>query len=356
MTKINKLFSNTRYADTIKQLLHPLRKFPLTLEQSGEAARRWDFPSDHLPVYGRVNNCQMGSANILNNSYISHIQNIPSWSESSLVTESKIPSTTYPGMSLREEKMVRHLYKILVEERKLDILGLQECSDRMCHLLKKIFEPLNIGVIVGDGKWNNHATTLVNLDTYVIRDTKITPIFHRDIPKFKGLVWDEWRPAVDVRVEAKKRCIGFPEEHRVLNVHISSTNQNNFYKLARLYEVRSYLDAFPTKRSPLTVLGDFNANENLIEKVFNGDYISLRTYHTQIECVPANKPHLVSIDDIRTRPPKNAHQMIELRPLPLQDIDPLAHKNFEEIFKPLINTQVQRRQILSETQVERPAL
>lgn len=314
--------------------LHPLRNISLTAEQNQQAAKLWSHSSDHLPTYARVNECRFGTHNVLNNDFIHHIEKIPFWNESDLVRLSKMPSETYNQASQREEDLVNGLQKRLLEKRSVDVLSLQECSDRMCDLLREVLEP-KVAVIVGNGNRNNHVVTLVNKDAYEIEEAKISPIFKRNIPKLGGLVWDEWRPAVDVKLTSKKSSFGFPEKKRFVNLHISSAGETEEYKLQRLKEVRSYLDAFPFK-APSIVCGDFNANAELTDAVFNSVYKSLRSHHTQVECIPKDDPKIVAIDDIRVHVHPKTEHMFERSSIPLEIADPDAHRTFQEALAPFI--------------------
>ena len=313
-------------------MIRTLRTTPITCAQNKAAAALWGHRSDHLPVYGKVNRCLFGTENTLNNAYIPHIEQTPFWNQSAMIHASKTPSKRYLQASVREELVALSIRKRLIEEQSIDVLGIQECSDRMVALFQEMLEP-EIAVIVGNGNWNNHVVTFVKKDRFAIENVAIRAIFRRNIPRLGGLVWDEWRPAVDVTL--RSQC-GFSERIRFVNLHISSAGQKEAYKVERLDEVRKYLDDIAlTSETPLVVMGDFNAGEELLEHVFNGSYKSIRMYHTQIECIPENNPQLVALDDIRVRVARATDRMIEQQSIPLDVVDQDADKIFQDVIVPL---------------------
>ncbi len=307
---------------------------PLTAAQNKFAAQQWTYRSDHLPVFGRVNDCLFGTENTLNNAFIHHVEEIPFWRDSDLVRTSKLPSALYPAISKREEQVLQNLQRLFLEEASMDVLSVQECSDRMASLFKETLEP-EVAVIVGNGNRNNHVVTFFKKANFSIEDLKVLPIFRRHIPRLGGLVWDEWRPSIDITLTSKKSPFS-TEKIRFLNLHISSAGESDEYKKARLQEVRTYSD-FHSGKIPFILCGDFNAREELMEPEFGDKYQSIRSHPTQIECIPKDDPHLVAVDDLRVYVPEESKYIIEQSSIPLSKADPQADDTFQRVFKPLID-------------------
>ncbi len=305
----------------------------LTAAQSKKAAEKWIHRSDHLPAYGRINRCVFGTENTLNNEYIHHIEEMPFWNESALVSTSRTSSTTYPNASVREERVALSIRRRMLEEQSVDVLAIQECSDRMAALFKEILTS-EIDVIVGNGNRNNHVVTFVKRDRFSIESIRILPIFRRNLPHLGGFVWDQWRPAIDVTLSSKRSPCGFPERARFLNFHISSAGQTDEYKADRLKEVRSYVEA-SSQETPVIFGGDFNAGDILRDEIFGNKYPSIGSHYTQIECIPKDNPQLVALDDIRVYVDPATDRMIERKAIPLSKIDPDANETFQTVIVPL---------------------
>ena len=279
-----------------------LQKIPLTRAESVRAASTWGYGADHLPVFGRVDDLGVGTLNMLNNAYVHHLEKVEGWKESQIVQRSRIPSDLYPEISAREEEICKLMERLFLTEPCVDLLCLQEVSDPMHRRLALILEPRGIAVVAGNGGMNNHVVTLVNTSKYCIKDVQVRPIFQRYIREKKEWYWDQWRPAVDVTIESK---VAIPSEYRIVNSHISSAGQDPKYKEDRLREVDGYLkniDAYlkasQNKEIPVLLAGDLNACKTITYKVFNSRFNELCEHYTQIECIPVDHPHLVSIDSL----------------------------------------------------------
>ncbi len=326
---------------------HPLVKVPLTLEESIFASQAWRYPSDHLPVFGRVDDLRMGTLNVYNSLFTQHSQTVPGWNRSYLVEMEKEKSLAFPEFSLREEEIRQTVYTLLRERASVGVLCIQECSTKMHNLLERTLDPFNIAVILGDGGRNNHVATLVDLDVYSIQSVKITPVFRRYIREQKEWFWDKWRPAVDVMIEKRAHSFGYPRKFRIVNLHISSAGQSDEYKTDRLQEVRKYLEHSPEKNDFDVITGDLNACKSLTNSVFEKEaYISLCSHYSQIENIVPVKgakndavegPHMVSIDDVILRISDSAKSYHEASPIhPQETSDVKASQMLETVFDPLL--------------------
>lgn len=324
-----------------------LHKIALTVEENVIASRKWTYPSDHLPVFGQVNGLRIATFNILNSLYVDHLLSVQGWSESYIVRSERERSLVFSGFSYREEEICRKSVRLLREDPSVEAVCIQECSDRMFHLLKNVLEPLKIAVILGDGKRKNHVVTLVNTELYSVLDVQIIPVFQRYIKEKEQWFWDIWRPAVDLVLEEKPNTIRIPNRFRVMNLHISSAGQTPDYKIARLCEVSAYIARSSFAKGPTITCGDFNACKSLAGPVFMPDsFESLCSHHSQIENIvatdnesPSEPPHLVSIDDLLVTIPKGTELFHEMFPIhPSQTSDIKAALMLKDVFDPLVQS------------------
>lgn len=323
-----------------------LFKVPLTLKESMSASQGWTYPSDHIPVFAKINELRVATLNILNSAFVSHLEKVPGWNDSYILRSHQRKSIDYPDFTSREDEIIRIVLLLLKENPVVDALCIQECSSQMYQLLKNILEPLKIAVVLGDGQRNNHVVTLVNEEAYSVREVKIKPIFQRYIKEKKEWYWDQWRPAVDLVLEEKTHHFRSPRRFRLVNIHISSAGQSRSYKIDRLQEVKAYLQNSESKGIPVVIGGDYNACKSLTSEVFERErFKSLCSHYTQIENIVSGdgspveeNAHMVSIDDLLLQLPKDtcesAVEACQIHPRDTSDVK--AAEMVRTIFDPLI--------------------
>lgn len=341
--------SGVRFYHSNHKVVRPLQffKIPLTVEENMTASRNWAYPSDHIPVFAKVNEFRVATLNILNSAFVSHLQKVPGWNDSYIIHSHQSKSLTYPEFTCREEEIIRIVLLLLRESPVVDALCVQECSTQMYHLLKNTLEPLEIAVVLGDGKRNNHVVTLVNKDAYSLHEVTIKPIFQRYIKEKKEWYWDQWRPAVDLVLEEKATHLRVQRKFRLVNIHISSAGQSHSYKVDRLKEVKAYLQSSEYKGIPVVIAGDYNACKSLASQVFEKErFKSLCKHYTQIENIVSIEgdsleeegAHMVSIDDLLLQYPKDtcesALEAFEIHPEHTSDTK--AATIVKTVFDPLI--------------------
>ncbi|MBS0626714.1 MAG: hypothetical protein JSS09_00705, partial [Verrucomicrobia bacterium] len=226
----NFLLSSSRYQSHLKE--------PISITPAEDAyiAKKWEYPSDHLALGGRVSipgkfekgetlPLCVGTWNKLNSDYIHHLTR-PSWIEGYYATLDKIPSLEYPGLSKREEACIHKIQKLMSSgSRSLDVLWIQECASQMFKTLDKIstlasnrdkiviFKSEN-AALPGNKQINNHVVTLIRCSTGLsITNVFSKPLWQRKYtsPETKTLEnpkgvekigMDIWRQALFVEAES----------------------------------------------------------------------------------------------------------------------------------------------------------
>lgn len=246
----------------------------------GELGDQWQFPSDHLPVGATVGNTHVISWNILNNHYMDWVTNENSQGlNGSLITELHgNPSTTYPGLTIRDELIMAYLLQIINTPAHNShlILSLQECSPEFVKAFSTML-PSNMGMLLSDKSFaiKDQNITIYNKQTFSFleNESSITKAFPNSDPR---------RTLMDlVFVEN-----GTQEKLRVINTHlpgdptVPGTNDFARYLLSSL---KSNCTTIAT--------GDMNFTEAEMQKAFDEEsvklnipfpFTSLVHYHTNI--------------------------------------------------------------------------
>ena len=225
-------------------------KVQLSSEQDVQAGKQWTYPSDHLPVCGKINTHRLGTFNILNTNFIRHtISNRPGW-DSSCMSEDNKQLSADKKLTMREEKIRTIIQSLLIgnnDKAPLDLLCMQECSDKMFEILKEDFKKINNGsfeIILGNGGHDNHVAIIFNASVFAMENCVVVPVFKRFVNSLQKEVLDDWRPIIDLRLREITPCLqSAPHIYRVLTAHISSAGKEDTYKKERLTELFEYVNA-----------------------------------------------------------------------------------------------------------------
>ncbi len=333
------------FTDSRPQSYHSwLKSIQMTPLQDARAASNWKYCSDHLPVSGNIlGMVRVGSWNILNGAYISHMTR-PPWQSGYLVEQEKKRSDLYSNLSQREEECYHSIKVLLTGANSLDVLCVQECSTKMFQFLQKAFLSSKVQLFMTDGGMDNHAVTLVKTSnslrvtsafskilwnrTYIPLETK-TQENPEGIQQFAQ---DRWRPAPCVKL-IKITPSGKEEEITVVNLHISSAGQKDCYKIARGNELFTGLQELLSEKSTLVAAGDYNMSNQLLDQTGLGLLKNLSDYHAHID---AKKPEIYAIDHLLVKTHKKAAQFCG--PIPLKDSpDERAMDVYQNALHPIIS-------------------
>ncbi len=321
-----------------------LKSIPMTPLQDARAASNWQYCSDHLPVSGNIlGMVRVGSWNILNGAYISHMTRLP-WQTGYLARQEKKRSDLYSNLSQREEECYHTIKVLLMATNSLDVLCIQECSTKMFQFLQKAFLSSKVQLFMTDGGMDNHAVTLVKTSnslrvtsafskilwnrTYIPIETK-TPETPEGVQHFAQ---DRWRPAPCVKL-IKTTPSGQEEEITIVNLHISSAGQNDCYKIERGNELFTGLQELLAEKSTLVAAGDYNMSHQLLDRTGLGLLKNLSDYHAHID---AKKPEIYAIDHLLVKTHKNTAQFCG--PIPLTESpDKRAIDVYQKALHPVIS-------------------
>jgi len=101
----------------------------------GDLNRKWQFPSDHLPVGSNVDGINMISWNVLNNEYIGWVYNNSQGLKDSMITDLDVKIDGKDGLTKRD-RMVIDMIKFMTN-KKNGIISLQECGLEFLNELEK---------------------------------------------------------------------------------------------------------------------------------------------------------------------------------------------------------------------------
>jgi exonuclease III len=279
-----------------QSLVKKLHTRTLTPGQNSLIASRWNYPSDHLPVYANLLGImKMCTFNTLNSKFISHYKN-PVWTSGYFVVQDQKPSLKYQGLTLREEEVYENILQMIKKSsNSLEVICLQECSDKMCKFLTEQFaneqSHLNMQVLTTDGGLDNHVLTLVKTS----HNLRVTSAFSKALwnrsyhpggdRSREEFGLDQWRPAQGVVLE-KITPFGRACRFTVINVHISSAGKSKDYKISRVNELCRGANLMFHGDDALVIAGDYNISRSCLrESEFRDNHDILDTPYSNIDAV-----------------------------------------------------------------------
>ncbi|MBX9922999.1 MAG: hypothetical protein K2Y01_02715 [Rhabdochlamydiaceae bacterium] len=282
----------------------------LTPKEDASIAAHWNYPSDHLPALGSILGVRVGTFNILNSAYVHHVIR-DCWKTSHFMIQEKIASQMYEGLSLREQECYQSIQALMLNGSKsLDVLCIQECSDKMFMFLRREFSKLKssneIQLFMVDGGMGNHVVMLVKPSLSL----KVTASFGKALwsrkfvpPETKSLenprgveqfALDVWRPASVVEIE-KVTSSGKIEKIVLVGVHVSCAGEQDEYRIDRANELAAGVRELSDPNKTLVTLGDFNMSGCVTSK---SDLNILKDLTPGYRHVDAKIPEAMAIDRI----------------------------------------------------------
>ncbi len=268
----------------------------LSPSQNNLIASKWNYPSDHLPVYGNLLGVmKLCTLNTLNSKFMSHYKD-PVWKSGYFVMQDQKPSSKYHDLTRREEEVYENILRIIKNPSiSPEVICLQECSDKMCKFLTEQFaneqSHLNVQVFTTDGGMDNHVLTLVRTS----HNLRVTSAFSKALwnrsyhprgdKSREEFGLDQWRPAQGVVVE-KITPSGKARRFTVVNVHISSAGKSKDYKMDRVNELCRGANSMSHGDDALVIAGDYNISRSFLrESEFRHDHKILETPYSNIDAI-----------------------------------------------------------------------
>jgi len=164
----------------------------------GELGEKWQFPSDHLPVGGKVGNVHVISWNILNKNFMSWVYQNTQGLNGSMITQLDKPSPRNPSITLREELVIKYLLEMMNDPRHSGnlMLALQECSPEFLNALIPQLPP-HMGIVLSDSKFGlkDQNVVIYNKNTFrfLAEESSFPHPFHKSDSKrtLMDLVFEE---------------------------------------------------------------------------------------------------------------------------------------------------------------------
>jgi len=108
----------------------------------GELGRQWTFPSDHLPVGGKISESYFACWNILNKDYLHWIESNTQGLKESLIMEENIEIEGKQGLTVRENHIIGYVVEMLTHPtHPRSLIGLEETNVSVIKALSKILPP-----------------------------------------------------------------------------------------------------------------------------------------------------------------------------------------------------------------------
>ena len=290
-----------------------LASISLSQEEDISTALHWKYDSDHLPTLAYVLGLRAGTFNILNSAFLHHVVR-DCWKNSYFMNQEKMTSKSYPELSMREEQCYLSIKDLMLNgTNSLDILCIQECSDKMFRFLQKEFLKLRasneLQLFMTDGGLGNHVVMIVKPSSTIkvtksfgsaLWNRKFVPPATKTLENPNGVTQfdlDIWRPAQIIKLELTTP-LGKSIEVVFAGVHISCAGEPDEYRKARANELANGINKLVRTNENVLLLGDFNMSSCVINQSDLNTFSQLALDYGHVD---AKEKKIMAIDQILFR-------------------------------------------------------